>query len=62
MAKKKVAPPSTIDELKANAIARLSEWDHTPKSLIPVPTREFEVGEEAIVGALNKYRPSSLIL
>ncbi len=53
MAKKKVAPPPTIDELKANAIARLTEWDRTPKSLIPVPTREFEVGEEAIVGALK---------
>lgn len=53
MAKKKVAPPPTVEELKASAIARLSEWDRTPKSLIPRPTREFEIGEEAIVGALK---------
>lgn len=50
---KKAAPPPTIEELKVSAIAHLSEWDRTPKSLIPQPTREFEIGEEAIVGALK---------
>ena len=44
MEKKKVAPPPTIEELKASAIARLSEWDQTPKSLIPQPTRIYDLG------------------
>ena len=44
MKKKKVAPPPTIEELKASAIARLGEWDRTPKSLIPQPTRIYDLG------------------
>lgn len=50
---KPIAAPPTIDELKADAVARLIQWDRTPKSLIPAPTREFVVGEEAVVGALK---------
>lgn len=54
MAKKKApTPPPTVEELKAEAIARLTHWDRTPKALIPPPTREFVVGEEAVVGALK---------
>ena len=45
MAKKKAPPPPpTVEELKAEAIARLTHWDRTPKALIPPPTREFVVG------------------
>lgn len=55
MAKKKAPLPTplTVEELRANAIARLHEWDRTPRELIPPPTRAFAVGERAIVGALK---------
>lgn len=47
MAKKKAPLPTplTVEELRANAIARLHEWDRTPRELIPPPTRAFAVGE-----------------
>lgn len=37
MAKKKapLPTPPTVEELRANAIARLHEWDRTPRELIP---------------------------
>lgn len=53
MAKKKPLPPPTIEELKAKAIRDLHQWDRTPMSLIPPPTRAFEPGEAAVVGNLK---------
>lgn len=53
MAKKKPTPPPTVEEQKAQAIAALKQWDRTPASLIPPPTRAFEPGEAAVVGNLK---------
>lgn len=53
MAKKTPPPPPTIEEQKAQAIAALKQWDRTPASLIPPPTRAFEPCEAAVVGNLK---------
>lgn len=53
MSKKKPTPPLTAEEQKAQAIAALKQWDRTPMSLIPPPTRTFEPGEAAAVGNLK---------
>lgn len=53
MAKNKVVKSTVVVDPKVAAINKLYDWDKTPRSLLPAPTRSFEVGEQVIVGHLE---------